>query len=240
MSRLFQQIDVKTNPIKPNIGINLNEKLQIALKIVEYYKLKGYTLFSDPGHLNIVYFESLNPDFSLNKDRIDEWNDLRCVFAFNSDGNPYIVFSAVCTTEPGYAAMISPESRKIRGVARIKFGQYTAWRMGLHKKARSLTPHPALVQFGPVPVHRDFNQDGLRTGDAVTQGYGINQHGTHPGYRGGAVGKWSSGCLVGQWWPEHMAFINLMATDPRYISNKKFVFTTAIIAGDDFIKFSWQ
>ena len=82
-----------------------NEKLQIALKIVEYYKLKGYTLFSDPGHLNIVYFEGLNPDFSLNKDRIDEWNDLRCVFAFNSDGNPYIVFSAVCTTEPGYAEL---------------------------------------------------------------------------------------------------------------------------------------
>lgn len=236
ISPRVQQIEFNTKLILPVFDQNM----EIAAKIVAFFDKKGYTYSKDQGHLNIVYIEGMNLNFTLNSDKKDEWNDLRCVFAFNPSGIPYMAFVAVCTTEPGYQATISPEARKAFGVARIKFGQYTSWRMGFHKKARSLTPHPALVQFGPIPVHRDFNKDGLRTGDAVTQGYGINQHGTRPGYIGGNVGNWSAGCLVGQWWPEHMSFINLMATDPRYISNKKFVFTTAIIAGDDFVKFSGQ
>ena len=218
----------KIESIKPN--------LEFASKIVAYYDQKAYTYSKEKDHYNIFYVEGMNLDFTLNKDRMDEWNDLRGVFAFNPDGVPYIVFLAVCTTEPGYQATMSPMSKKVFGVARIKFGQFTAWRMGLHRKARSLTPHPALVQFGQIPVHRDFNRDGLRIGDAESQGYGINQHGTRPGYIGGSVSNWSAGCLVGQWWPQHIQFINLLKMDSRYISNNKFVFTTAIIAGDDFEK----
>lgn len=227
-----QQIKVITNQNPPKIGENLN----FAAKIVAYYDQKGYTYSKEKDHYNIFYVEGMNLDFTLNKDRMDEWNDLRGVFAFNPDGVPYIVFLAVCTTEPGYQATMSTEAKKVFGVARIKFGQYTSWRQGFHKKARSLTPHPALVQCAPIPVHRDFNRDGLRTGDAVSQGYGINQHGTTPGYIGGKISNWSAGCLVGQWWPQHIQFINLLKMDARYISNKRFVYTTAIIAGDDFEK----
>jgi hypothetical protein len=227
-----QQIKVITNQNSPKIGENLN----FAAKIVAYYDQKGYTYSKEKDHYNIFYVEGMNLDFTLNKDRMDEWNDLRGVFAFNPDGVAYIVFLAVCTTEPGYQATMSKEAKKVFGVARIKFGQYTAWRQGFHKKARSLTPHPALVQFGQIPVHRDFNRDGLRTGDAVSQGYGINQHGTTPGYIGGKISNWSAGCLVGQWWPQHIQFINLLKMDARYISNKRFVYTTAIIAGDDYEK----
>ncbi len=230
----MQPIEVKSMPKSPFIGPNL----PFAADLVRYYDQLGYTYTKEPNTYNIVYIEGMSLDFSLNRDRPDEWNDLRCIFAFNPDGKPFIVFAAVCTTEPGYQATFSPEAKRAFGVARIKFGQYAAWRMGFHRKARMGNAHPALVQHGVLPVHRDFNKDGLRTGDAVTKGYGINQHGTRPGYIGGSVGNWSAGCLVGQYWPEHLMFLTILKSDARYLSNQKFVYTTAIIAGDDFIKFS--
>jgi hypothetical protein len=70
-----------------------------------------------------------------------------------------------------------------KGAARIKFGQYTAWQVGLHGYSN---PHESLVQVEEVAVHRDYNRDLKRTGDLVEWGlFGINQHWgfDHPGKR---------------------------------------------------------
>lgn len=208
---------------------------QASGAIVAYMTQKKYIVDTTAGQLNIVYLEGLNPDFTLNPDAADGWNDLSLILNHNQDGQPVIVYSATCTTEPGRAATFDADARKVGGVARIAFGQYAAWRMGFHKAARLLDTHPALVQCAPLPVHRDRNFDGKRTGDPMGWASGLNQHGTSANYAGGPVSKWSAGCLVRQWWPDHLKFIELLKTDPRYISNKRFVFSSTIIDGDDFL-----
>lgn len=203
-------------------------------KLFAYMQAKGYHIDSEPGHINIIYIEGMNADFTPNNDAADGWNDLSLIVKFHPAGIPEIVFSAPCTTEPGKAATFDSAARRLGGVARIALGQHTAWRVGYHRQARLLNTHPALVQCAPVPVHRDSNRDGLRIGDPIGQASGLNQHGTTPNYRGGAVGRWSAGCLVRQWWADHLRFMEIVQSDPRYQSNPRHVFSTTIIAGDDF------
>ena len=210
-----------------------------ASDILAYMRAKGYEVFPSPGHFNIVYIEGMNPDGTLNPDKLDGWNDLRIVIDHTADGEPFLKINHIATTEPGAAATFSPEAAKRGGVARIAFGQYRAWQVGFHKQSRNGKNHPALVQRAPVAVHRDKNRDGIRTRDNVHIGmFGINQHSTRPGFSGGKIGMFSEGCLVGWRWNEHVdEFIPLVKTDPRFVADADFMFTTTIIAGDDFVKF---
>ena len=117
------------------------------------------------------------------------------------------------------------------GAARIKFGQYFAWQIGLHGQ---LEPHPALLQIaGEVSVHRDFNQDMIRTDDRVESGYfGINQHHgyDHPT---NDIYTASAGCLVGRTRQGHDEFMELIQQDYRYQQDPTYIFGTTIIPGDD-------
>lgn len=207
-----------------------------AGKLIQYMTHKNYQIDREPGQLNIIYIEGINPDFSLNKDALDGWNDLSIILNFDAAGLPSILFSAVCTTEPGKAATFDSEARRLGGVARIAFGQHHAWRVGFHRRAKLLDTHPALVQCAPIQVHRDSNRDGKRTGDPMGFAYGLNQHGTAPNYKGGAIGTWSRGCLVRRWWNDHLKFMDLIKTDTRYIQSQRFIFSSTIIAGDDFFR----
>lgn len=206
----------------------------ISPKLITYLTQKGYTVDTAPGHYNIIYLEGLNPDFTPNSDEADGWNDLCVIIDHDETNTPKIIFSAVCTTEPGKTATFDSAASKLGGVARIAFGQYTAWRVGYHRQARLFDAHPALVQCAPLPVHRDSNRDGKRTGDPIGWAHGLNQHGTSAVYRGGSVGKWSAGCLVRKNWVEHLRFMEIIRSDARYISNKRHIFSTTIIAGNDF------
>lgn len=205
----------------------------LAKRLLRYMRAKGYEIFTGPGELNIVYVEGMNPDGGQNVDTPDVWNDLRCVIDFVGD-EPRLLIAHVATTEPGRAATFSTGAKNRGGVARITFGQYTAWRMAFHNVRKNGKNHPALVQVMPLPVHRDKNRDMKRTGDNIHIGYfGINQHSTRPGYTGGNVGTWSEGCLVGMMWSEHLEFIRLCRTDPRYIANPDFIFTSAVLPGNE-------
>ncbi len=209
----------------------------LAQRIVAYMEAKKYTVSRKPGHVNIVYLEGSNEDGTPNRDQIDGWNDRRIVILFDKDGKPQIVHNAAATTEPGYTATMSKAAEKRGGVARIQFGQFTAWRLFYHKYSTLGPRHPALVQVAPLKVHRDANKDGKRTGDALDWVQGLNQHGTSIlGNTPGNVGMWSEGCLVGQIWAQHLLFIELCKADPRYIADDQFIFTTTIIAGDDFAR----
>lgn len=205
----------------------------LAKRLLRYMRAKGYEIFTGPGELNIVYVEGMNPDGGQNVDAPDVWNDLRCVIDFAGD-EPRLLIAHVATTEPGRAATFSTGAKSRGGVARIAFGQYTAWRMGFHNVRKNGKNHPALVQVMPLPVHRDKNRDMKRTGDNIHIGYfGINQHSTRPGYTGGNVGTWSEGCLVGLLWDQHLEFIALCRTDPRFVADKDFVFTSAVLPGNE-------
>jgi hypothetical protein len=113
------------------------------------------------------------------------------------------------------------------GAARIEFGQYQAWRVGMHRG-----DHEALVQRGKVTVCRDLNKDMIRTGDArdIADNFGINQHGPSGAEEApDSVGKFSAGCLVGKTMAGHRAFMAIVKADPRFVA----VFRTAILAERD-------
>jgi hypothetical protein len=203
-----------------------------AAYLVDYCIQKGYTIDREPGMVNIIYIEGLNADWTLNPDKPDFWNDRRLVLMFDYNSQPYLAINHSATTEPGWAATISAKAKKLGGVARIVFGQQTAWKPGFHK---SNPLHPALVQCAPVAVFRDLNKDGKRPGDLLTTAAGINQHGTRSGFNRLTVGLFSEGCLVGWKWPSHLAFMRLVNKDVRIQNGKEHVFSTITIAGDDYI-----
>jgi len=199
--------------------------------ITDYMLAKGYKVFTEPSHYNILYIEGADYDLRPNADRPDEWNDRRLLIEQNE-----ITFNVTATTEPGQDSTFSASAGRLRGVARIAFGQYTAWRRGLHKGNPN---HPALVQHGVIPVYRDLDKNFIRTGDKLWHNVtGLNQHAALRDKLARRVGAFSAGCLVGHNWQDHEQFIEILETDPRFIADRKFLFTTTIIAGDDLWKFA--
>src|SRR5258706_65591 len=143
-----------------------------------------------------------------------------------------ILLNVLATTEPSRFFSESPENPE--GAARIAFGQYKAWRVGIHKAGKP-TAHEALVQAGELSVHRDLNKDGKRAGDKIDvgSGFGINQHSGHNA-SANDIGRASAGCLVGRSHVEHKEFMKLVKTDPRFLrATNGYKYITAVIAGDD-------
>lgn len=168
--------------------------------ILNYCSNLGYRIRA----YNIIYIEGVDPvedNFKLNGDAFDYWNDTRNVV--RDDG--VILLSAVATTEPGKYYTYTPMNPN--GAARIAFGQYKdCWEFGTHGISY---PHEALVQCGEIKVYRDFNQDGLRTGDLIyTDAQGVNQHTTSNAPD--TIGLWGAGCLVGRYESTHKKFMQLM------------------------------
>ena len=206
----------------------------LAGRIIKYMLKKGYHVDRRTGEYNIIYVEGMNTDGTLNSDQSNQFNDLRLVIEIVG-GIPKIIDSWEATTEPGYFYTrnpISPYARK-NGAARIKFGQYKAWKIGTHGQADT---HEALIQDANITVHRDWNKDMIRTGDKLDTGlFGINQHHGFDYFRND-ISNASAGCLVGRTRKGHREFMKLIKQDSRYQSNSNYKFLTTIIAGDDLEK----
>lgn len=201
----------------------------LASQVVRYMISKKYTIFTSLKQYNIVYIEGMDADCTLNDDKPNHFNDRRLILEVVE--KPRIIGNWEATTEPGDYYTINPMNPG--GAARIAFGQYQAWRVGMHGNKGK---HEALVQVAPVRVHRDFNKDYKRTGDKITEGiYGINQHWGYdlPVTK---VYNSSAGCLVGRATESHKQFMRLVKSDRRYIADSKYIFHTTIIPGDDLVK----
>jgi hypothetical protein len=203
----------------------------IASKIVKYMLAENYQVFTNAKEYNIVYIEGINGDWTLNNDAANEFNDQRIVLEI-INGVPKIVNSWQATTEPGSHYTYSP--MKLKGAARIQFGQYKAWKVGYHGNADR---HEALIQVGDITVCRDFNKDFKRTGDELDTGddFYVNQHW---GYDAPVndIKNASAGCLVGRRREGHKEFMAIIKQDRRYVANNDYVFYTTIIPGDDLLK----
>lgn len=202
-----------------------------ASRVVKYMQLRNFWVARLPGFLNIVYVEGTNADGHPNADEFNKFNDRRLVISI-SDGKPTLHMNVLATTEPGRFFTDHPLNKG--GAARIAFGQYKAWSVGIHKKGTS-SAHEALVQVGPVTVHRDLNKDGKRTGDKIDvgSGFGVNQHWGFDADPNN-IGKASAGCLVGRSTDEHKQFMKLVKTDPRFKdASKGYRYVSTVIAGDD-------
>jgi hypothetical protein len=232
--QMFQQANkleptgLLTNSTKEALTLAQVPKLTpsntLGFTVARYMLKAGMFVAQGKGLLNIAYLEGVSLDGTLNDDSANEWNDLRIVFEV-IDGQVTERGRWAATTEPGWYWTAKRRGNP-KGAARIAFGQYKAWRVGIHRNS-----HQALVQTGgTVTVHRDYNCDGVRTADKLDTGYfGINQHW---GWDMKKVDKASAGCLVGQSRDGHRNFMTLVKTDKRYQVNSQYSFFTAVLAGD--------
>ncbi|MFY9558461.1 MAG: peptidoglycan-binding domain-containing protein [Blastocatellia bacterium] len=205
-------------------------RADFAGRIFRYMQRKNHFFARLSKYLNIVYVEGVTKNGTPNDDRPNVFNDRRIVLAIE-DGAPVEKGNWTATTEPGKDFTEHPMNPK--GAARIAFGQYKSWRVGVHNASKP-SRHEALVQVGNIRVHRDLNKDFQRTGDAVFEGsnFGVNQH---MGFDRpeDSIGPASAGCLVGRSSAEHREFMRLVKTDPRLKASQGYKYLTTIIPGDD-------
>jgi hypothetical protein len=203
----------------------------LASRIIKYMQARNFWFARMKGMLTIVYIEGVDEDGTSNADTFNEFNDRRIVLTLE-DGKPKILHNVLATTEPGRFFTMNPTNPK--GAARIAFGQFKAWNVGVHKAGKP-SAHEALVQVADLPVHRDTNKDGKRNDGPVDTGiFGINQH---KGFNAAItnIGQSSAGCLVSRSNDDHLKFMALVKTDTRYIdASRGYRFMSTIIAGDDF------
>lgn len=203
---------------------------RLAKAALRYLQRYGFWIARSPRARNIVYVEGLDADGRANADRPNEWNDRRMVISV-INGTPTMLVNDQATTEPGKFYVLNPGKMGQLGAARIAFGQYKAWRMGVHRQSQ-----PALVQRGPVRVHRDVNRNFIRDRrDPIDVGvdFGINQHSTNRhGKEPTLVDDFSAGCLVGRRFNWHLSFLDIVSQDYRYDSHHDYLFLSTVIAGD--------
>jgi hypothetical protein len=211
---------------------NLKLGDDLASRLVKYMQKKGYKFSTQNGAKNIVYVEGMNANGALNDNKPNVFNDRRMVIEFEN-GRPKIIHNAEATTEPSTQYTMKPMNSK--GTARIEFGQYTSWKIGTHGSGGK-QGHEALVQIAPLTVARDTNKDFKREGDKRDTGlFGINQHWGYDMSRNN-IASASAGCLVGRTREEHRQFMSVLKKDPRYQSNKNFLFTSTVIDGKDIMR----
>lgn len=211
------------------LPLNLGD--DFASRVVRYMQLRNFWVAKLPGFMNIVYVEGANEDGRPNADEFNKFNDRRLVIGI-TNGKPTLHMNVLATTEPGRFFTQNPLNSA--GAARIAFGQHKAWRVGIHN-AKKPSAHEALVQVDDLPVHRDLNKDGKRTGDKIFVGssFGVNQH---SGFNASPdnIGKASAGCLVARTNEDHRLFMKLVKTDPRFKdASRGYKFVSTVIAGDD-------
>jgi len=215
----YENIPQQPPEINPNTFVG---------RILKYMQAQDYRIDVGKNLYNIVYVEGANADGSLNDDEPNEFNDRRLVIEI-VHGVPKIVGNWQATTEPGIKFTRHPQNPL--GAARIQFGQYRSWEIGIHKSG---TPqaHEALVQVADVTVCRDLNKDYKRTGDKLDTGmFGINQHWGFD-FPSDDIRGASAGCLVGRSTDAHRDFMTLIKQDKRYRLHRDYLFTTTIIPGD--------
>lgn len=205
----------------------------LAGRIVGAMQERGFWINRHPDCLNIVYIEGMDPDGQRNVDAPNEFNDLRLLLRINKAGNPEIAGQWEATTEPGtYYTKI--EKLDPHGAARIAFGQYKAWVVGMHNQSKP-SGHEALVQASDIKVFRDLNEDFEREGDPAFVGiFGVNQHWGFDLPRN-AIGHASAGCLVGRTKQGHREFMAALKQDPRYVASHGYRFLTTVMPAHDVV-----
>ncbi|NQZ06964.1 MAG: hypothetical protein HRT35_07365 [Algicola sp.] len=151
--------------------------------LLDALKRKKHTVF-DQGeyNLNIVGVRAKNPASNA-------FDDLICLL-YKKRGE-WVLLPFEATTDPGTFYLENPIN--VNGTAIVKPGQYPGlWTMGKHQGK-----YLALVQSGPVTVHRDNNRDKTQNTAKTESGiFGINCHRASQDGTSVQVGRWSAGCQV--------------------------------------------
>jgi peptidoglycan hydrolase-like protein with peptidoglycan-binding domain len=197
-------------------------------RALSFIRRQNWFVCRHPECKNIIYLEGANPDGSLNDNAPNVFNAIRVVFSIGANGAP-VVHDWEGTTEPGTFWTFHPMNPL--GAARIAFGQYKSWTVGVHHVGKR-GAHEALIQVAPIDVYRDLNKDFKREGRVYTGIFGVNQHWGYDAPKNN-LGNTSAGCLVGRTKAGHREFMALIKSDPRFAANHSYKFMTAVMAGSD-------
>ena len=189
--------------------------------VVRAMEAAGHWTCRHPKALNIVYVEDMGLDGLPNAEAGGMFNDARLLVRVGEGGRPEIAGAWECSTDPSrFCAQDLPAGHT--GLARIAYGQFKAWSVGLHQ---GTTPHEALVQTDRLAVHRDHRM----AGDLVCTGmFGIDQHWACERAAGDA-GPPGAGGLVGRSRSGHREFMAMLRGDPRYAASRSYRFLTTIL-----------
>ncbi|MBG9386655.1 peptidoglycan-binding domain-containing protein [Caenimonas aquaedulcis] len=202
----------------------LHPGANLAGRVVRALQAKGWWICRHPDAVNIVYVEGMNLDGRDNANTPNQFNDARLLLRISVSGEPQLAGAWQATTEPGRFYTESPLSPL--GAARIAFGQYKAWSVGMHGKSDR---HQALVQTANITVCRDKNRDFMRDGDVRDTGvFAVNQHWGYD-MKQSDIGNASAGCLVGRLRAGHREFMALCKADPRFVANNGYRFMAAVL-----------
>lgn len=204
----------------------LTYKTELVKNVVDECKEQGFWLSRGVDAPNIIYIEGLNKNGTVNNNKINEWNDVRCLLTIEFNGYAYFTNIWEATVNSGLPYTNKPMNP--RGAANIVIPQQVyAWQIGRHITAN--TNQDALVQVRTVRITRDGDKDGRSDGDPVEdfEIIGLNQH-----YGSGSqVGAWSAGCLVGSSESNHAIFMEKLRTDRRYKVSPSYIFGSIFLKG---------
>src|SRR5262249_22247390 len=105
-----------------------------AAKICRAMGAKGYWMCRQPGCVNIVYIEGMDPDGAPNDNAPNVFNDTRAIIIFDETGRPKLK-AWEATSEPGrfYTQNPEPPGSHLPGAARIALDQFKSWAVGTHR-----------------------------------------------------------------------------------------------------------
>jgi Fungal chitosanase of glycosyl hydrolase group 75 len=217
--------DLAYTPKDPNDKENILVTKAIA-KMVDLGFHVAVSMGSDALAYNLFYIAGTNPDGSLNDDKIDQWNDLRCVVSISSTG---VVAKHGVWTATVDAGNYWRGNRRMNpdGALQVdKNKQFLSLSsLGRHGSKQ----YPALVQVGELTGTRDRTGDGRTTDDTEDSGnFGSNDH---HGYDQDNVGIMSAGCCVGKYIKGHEDFMEIIETDRRYRCNNAYSWHRTILDG---------
>ena len=226
--KMIAQLDSSVTYVRESNG-EATPVTDLASNIIDAMERGKIPVDRNPGEVNIVYVEGMEPDGTPNANRHNAFDDVRCVISF-VDGKPKLLGVWEATIETGTYYTDHPIAEDGHGAAMIAFGKQKAWQVGDHRG------YDALVQTGgPVLIYRDDNRDYKRTGEPMSGFWGINQHHAYNAPKDN-IGYNSAGCLVGRTISGHEEFMRIVRADPRFKADNGYVFSTTVLHADQVVQ----
>lgn len=198
-------------------------------KMVEMGFHVAVSMGSDAPCYNLFYLAGIDPNGKLNNDRVDTFNDLRCLVSIDSIGRVTKHGVWIATVDAGNYWR---GSRRMNDAGALQVDKNVQF-LNLSCVGRhGAKQYEALVQSGNLTATRDRTGDGRTADDTKDEGshFGSNDHHAWDADVN-SVGMHSAGCCVGRTISGHQKMMSILKTDRRYRCNNGYAWHRTILDG---------